>query len=163
MQRSIPSLPLATLLLGAGSGALAHGDKPHGAPAVLKKEQKPWGIAGDAGEIDLAFLGLRARRNGYHAHATSAAQRQRALLLFDQTHDLGTHGAEPRNPHSERSDHLLFDLPDKLAPVGERNHVVQCFNASFKEAADISGRLTDALLVFHHRDADKTFTVLAEA
>ena len=35
-------------LLAAGSPVLAHGEKPHAANAVVKKEQKPWGIAGEA-------------------------------------------------------------------------------------------------------------------
>jgi uncharacterized cupredoxin-like copper-binding protein len=35
-------------LLAAGAPSLAHGEKPHAASGVVKKEQKPWGIAGDA-------------------------------------------------------------------------------------------------------------------
>jgi len=47
------SATLATALGLAGlavpaSRAWAHGEKAHGTPAAAKKEQKPWGIAGDA-------------------------------------------------------------------------------------------------------------------
>src|SRR5882757_6940082 len=54
------------------------------------------------------------------------------------------------------------NLPVGLAPVGERNHVVQRFNAAFKEAAHAARRLADSLLVFHHGDANKTLAMLAE-
>src|SRR5258707_2528558 len=50
-----------------------------------------------------------------------------------------------------------------LAPVGERNHVVQRFNAAFKEAAHAARGLANALFVFHHGDANKTLAVLAES
>src|SRR5260370_34239466 len=50
----------------------------------------------------------------------------------------------------------------ELPPVGERNHVVQRFNAAFKEAAHSAGGLADTLLVFHHGDANIAFAVLAE-
>src|SRR5260370_40163782 len=50
----------------------------------------------------------------------------------------------------------------ELPPVGERNHVVQRFNAAFKEAAHAAGGLADTLLVFHHGDANITLAVLAE-
>src|SRR5450756_2434708 len=49
-----------------------------------------------------------------------------------------------------------------LPPVGERNHVVQRFNAAFKEAAHAAGGLADSLLVFHHGDAHIALAVLAE-
>src|SRR6202048_3378309 len=49
-----------------------------------------------------------------------------------------------------------------LPPVGERNHVVQRFNAAFKEAAHTAGGLADTLLIFDHGDADITLAVLAE-
>ena len=39
---------LLAALLAAATGAAAHGEKPHAANAVVKKEQKPWGIAGEA-------------------------------------------------------------------------------------------------------------------
>ncbi len=39
---------LFVALLAAATGAVAHGEKPHAANAAVKKEQKPWGIAGDA-------------------------------------------------------------------------------------------------------------------
>src|ERR1700709_2682683 len=47
-------------------------------------------------------------------------------------------------------------------PVGERNHVVQRFNAAFKEAAHAAGGLADTLLIFDHGDAHITLAVLAE-
>src|SRR5579863_8776189 len=47
-----------------------------------------------------------------------------------------------------------------LPPVGERNHVVQCFDAAFKEAAHPAGGLPDPLLVFHHGDAHIALAVL---
>src|ERR1700682_2783608 len=50
----------------------------------------------------------------------------------------------------------------RLPPVGERNHVVQRFNAAFKEAAHAARGLADTLLVFHHGDADIALAVLAE-
>src|SRR5438552_7178630 len=49
-----------------------------------------------------------------------------------------------------------------LTPIGERNYVVQCFKAAFKEAADAAGSLADTLLVFHHGDPDKALAMLAE-
>src|ERR1700674_5693201 len=49
-----------------------------------------------------------------------------------------------------------------LSPVGERNHVVQRFDAAFKEAAHAAGGLADPLLVFHHGDADIALAMLAE-
>src|ERR1700723_274393 len=48
-----------------------------------------------------------------------------------------------------------------LAPVGERNHVVQRFDAAFKEAAHPARGLADPLLVFHHGNADLTLAVVA--
>jgi uncharacterized cupredoxin-like copper-binding protein len=43
---------VAALWLAAGSAALAHGDDKHAKPkAAAVKEQKPWGIAGDAGKV----------------------------------------------------------------------------------------------------------------
>ncbi len=46
--------PLACIigaaLLAAGP-AWAHGEKPHGSPAAVVKEQKPWGIAGEAKDV----------------------------------------------------------------------------------------------------------------
>src|SRR5436190_22380785 len=50
----------------------------------------------------------------------------------------------------------------ELAPVGERNYVVQRFNAAFKEAAHPACGLTDTLLVFHHGDADIALAMLAK-
>ena len=44
------SIVLAIAGLTAGSAALAHGEKPHAATSVVK-EQKPWGIAGDAKDV----------------------------------------------------------------------------------------------------------------
>ncbi|MCW5636692.1 MAG: cupredoxin family protein [Rubrivivax sp.] len=37
--------------LGAARQAAAHGDKEHRKPAAVRKEQKPWGIAGDARSV----------------------------------------------------------------------------------------------------------------
>lgn len=58
-----PTRLAAIALLTFMSGAVyAHGDEDHGAkkPSVVKKEQKPWGIAGDANAvkrtIDLKML-----------------------------------------------------------------------------------------------------------
>ena len=49
------TLPLAlalALTLGPCAAALAHGEQPHGSrPAHAAKEQKPWGIAGDAARV----------------------------------------------------------------------------------------------------------------
>lgn len=43
------SLILVVALLSATNFAVAHGDKPHSKkPEMVKKEQKEWGIAGDA-------------------------------------------------------------------------------------------------------------------
>ncbi|MDP2004084.1 MAG: cupredoxin family protein [Rubrivivax sp.] len=41
---------LAGLALVSGR-ALAHGEKVHDKPAAVRKEQKPWGIAGEAGAV----------------------------------------------------------------------------------------------------------------
>src|SRR3984957_4553897 len=49
-----------------------------------------------------------------------------------------------------------------LAPVGERNHVVQRFDAAFKEATHAAGGLANTLLVFHHGDANIALAVLAK-
>ena len=47
------TLVLAVVLaLGSVAPVLAHGDKPHASrPAHAAKEQKPWGIAGDAARV----------------------------------------------------------------------------------------------------------------
>ena len=47
------TLALAVVLaLGSVAPVLAHGDKPHASrPADAPKEQKPWGIAGDAARV----------------------------------------------------------------------------------------------------------------
>lgn len=44
---------LAAALIGVSLGAAAHGEKGHSskAAAAVKKEQKEWGIAGDAGRV----------------------------------------------------------------------------------------------------------------
>ncbi len=48
MKKTIPTL-IALLLAGVGATAFAHGDKGDAKkPAMVKKEQKKWGIAGDA-------------------------------------------------------------------------------------------------------------------
>jgi uncharacterized cupredoxin-like copper-binding protein len=46
-RRQLAALPLALAL----PAARAHGDAPHGAKADVIKEQKPWGIAGDAKDV----------------------------------------------------------------------------------------------------------------
>jgi uncharacterized cupredoxin-like copper-binding protein len=47
--RKINTAILATLIVGASTFALAHGDETHAKKAgPVKKEQKAWGIAGDA-------------------------------------------------------------------------------------------------------------------
>ena len=49
MLRKLPAVVVAAALLGAAGGALAHGSADHGKKAAAaKKEQKDWGIAGDA-------------------------------------------------------------------------------------------------------------------
>ncbi|HEY9096931.1 MAG TPA: cupredoxin family protein [Hydrogenophaga sp.] len=46
------ALLFASFALSMGSLALAHGDKGHDKPpSVIKKEQKDWGIAGDAKDV----------------------------------------------------------------------------------------------------------------
>ena len=44
------SVVLGIALFAAGSVVHAHGEKPHAATSVVK-EQKPWGIAGDAKDV----------------------------------------------------------------------------------------------------------------
>jgi uncharacterized cupredoxin-like copper-binding protein len=44
---TMKTLVLAALLAVCGA-AVAHGEKAHAPAGVVKKEQKPWGIAGDA-------------------------------------------------------------------------------------------------------------------
>jgi uncharacterized cupredoxin-like copper-binding protein len=39
---------LLTAAVLSPAAALAHGEKPHAKAAAVRKEQKPWGIAGDA-------------------------------------------------------------------------------------------------------------------
>jgi len=46
--KSIPTLTLALCLTLAGGAVLAHGETAHAKNATVKKEQKPWGIAGEA-------------------------------------------------------------------------------------------------------------------
>lgn len=46
-RRQLAALPLALTL----PAVHAHGDAPHGARADVIKEQKPWGIAGDARNV----------------------------------------------------------------------------------------------------------------
>src|ERR1700751_251131 len=53
-------------------------------------------------------------------------------------------------------------LAEDLAPVSERNHVVQRFEAAFKEATHPTGSLANALFVLHHGDADKALAVFTE-
>lgn len=51
MKLAIQSL-LALGIALAGSGSFAHTDKPHASKAgAVKKEQKAWGIAGDAAAV----------------------------------------------------------------------------------------------------------------
>src|SRR4051794_21237352 len=52
---------------------------------------------------------------------------------------------------------------ENLTPSGERNDVVQRFDAAFKEAAHAARGLPDPLLVFHHGNADISFAMLAKA
>lgn len=42
---------IATGLLAAATGALSHGAMHNDKPKAVKKEQKPWGIAGDAKDV----------------------------------------------------------------------------------------------------------------
>jgi uncharacterized cupredoxin-like copper-binding protein len=50
--RKINAAILATLIAGASTFALAHGDETHARKAApVKKEQKAWGIAGDAKSV----------------------------------------------------------------------------------------------------------------
>ena len=42
------SLWIAAALLGTAAPAFAHGERAHAPKAAVAKEQKPWGIAGDA-------------------------------------------------------------------------------------------------------------------
>src|ERR1700681_1607654 len=114
-------------------------------------------------------------------HAASAARRQGPSLLLNQTDDLGANSAEPRDAHFQGCDHDEKNLPEKLklgmtwsenrtsifreshlSPIGERNHVVQRFNAAFKEAPYAARGLADTLLVFDHRDADIALAMLAK-
>ncbi|MCV0437133.1 MAG: cupredoxin family protein [Hydrogenophaga sp.] len=46
-RRHLIALPLALAL----PRTFAHGEKPHATTAPVVKEQKPWGIAGDAGAV----------------------------------------------------------------------------------------------------------------
>lgn len=45
------TVALGLLMLAAAGSALAHGDKPDGHKAAAVKEQKEWGIAGDAAKV----------------------------------------------------------------------------------------------------------------
>src|SRR5258708_23421915 len=67
-----------------------------------------------------------------------------------------------RNFDRARSENGRPFSESRLAPIGERNHVVQRFNAAFKETPYAARGLADTLLVFHHRDADIAFAVFAE-
>lgn len=54
--KKLTSVLLATLLTGASTFAFAHGDEAHAKKAgPVKKEQKEWGIAGDAKAVKRAI------------------------------------------------------------------------------------------------------------
>ena len=59
----------------------------------------------DAAQINAALLGLGARGNSNNLDATTAARGQNRVLLFDETDDFGTNGAESRDTHFEGCDH----------------------------------------------------------
>src|SRR6185312_16750463 len=54
-------------------------------------------------------------------------------------------------------------LVHESAPGGERNDVVQFFNAGLEEAADIARGLADALLVLDQRDTHEALAEFAKA
>ena len=57
--KKLLSTLVAIVLAGSGTAALAHGDEAHAKKAgPVKKEQKEWGIAGDAKTV------IHARRRG---------------------------------------------------------------------------------------------------
>src|SRR5258708_35390647 len=51
----------------------------------------------------------------------------------------------------------------RSAAFGKWNDVVQLFRRAFKEASDVAGGLTDALLVLDQRDPHESLPVFAEA
>src|SRR5437016_5815509 len=68
----------------------------------------------------------------------------------------------PAMPTFRGATMTIENLREELAPIGERNHVVQRFNAAFTEAAHTARCLADALLALHHGDADIALAMLAE-
>src|SRR3984957_1786563 len=83
----------------------------------------------------------------------------RGATMTNKTCRRDEHQAKPESRHRPQATGFAGSC---LAPVGERNHVVQRFNAAFKEAAHPARGLPDALLVFHHGDADIALAVLAK-
>src|SRR5260370_504344 len=72
--------------------------------------------------------------------------------------------AKPGKTDFQRHDHgpSRGEQSGASAPRGEGNHVVQLFDAGFKETADVARGLADALLVLDQRDANEALAVLAE-
>src|SRR5258705_9229958 len=77
--------------------------------------------------------------------------------------------AEPTVPNPARptlSGSAMKEIREKIqrsAALGKRHHVVQLFRSAFKKAANIAGRLTNALLVLDERNAHEALAALAEA
>ena len=59
-----------------------------------------------AAQVETALLGFRARGDGDDTNAATAARRQDPALFFDETDNLGSHSAEPRNAHFQWCDHV---------------------------------------------------------
>src|SRR6202023_873514 len=69
---------------------------------------------GDTAQIETALLYLRTGGDGNDAHVASAARRQGAALLLDETDHFGANSTEPRNTHFQGCDHDGKNLPEKL-------------------------------------------------
>ena len=149
----LPDFSAASIADSAGSPAPPISSTKQSMPGSLRQRQRARRPSRCRADRAARFLRLRARGDGDDAHAAAAARGQRPRLLLRSGGRLGADRAEPRDTHSQGCDHDMTRTcntrTDIQRRVGERNHVVQRFNAAFKEAAHVARGLADALLVFH--------------
>jgi uncharacterized cupredoxin-like copper-binding protein len=130
---------LVALALGVGSaGALAHGDAAHAGrpPAAVAKEQKPWGIAGDAKAVrrtirirmgdDMRFTPDRIDVREGETVRLSLVNAGRKLheLVIGTKQELDAHAALMlRFPDMEHDEPYMAHVP-----AGQRGEIVWTFN-----------------------------------
>ncbi|WP_295638998.1 cupredoxin family protein [uncultured Methylibium sp.] len=129
---------LAAVMLCAGTGALAHGDAAHGGqpPAAVAKEQKPWGIAGDAKAVrrtirirmsdDMRFTPDRIDVREGETVRLSLVNAGRMLheLVIGTKQELDAHAALMlRFPDMQHDEAYMAHVP-----AGRRGEIVWTFN-----------------------------------